>query len=51
VGERFNDGNQDESSEIDIGDVDLISMCLEIASNQCITFLLESLDILEPANM
>ena len=40
----------DEGGEIGISDLDLISMCLEIASNQCISLALVSLDIFQPPN-
>ena len=51
MGQRFHNCYEDEGSEIEIGDINLISMCLEIGSNQCITLLLESLDFPEPSNM
>ena len=50
MGQRFHYRHQDEGREIEIGDIDLISMCLEIASNQCITLPLDSLEIFEPPN-
>jgi hypothetical protein len=43
-------GHQDEGPEIEIGDIYLISMCLEIAPDQCITLSDVSLDVFEPPN-
>ncbi len=37
MGEGFHYCHQDEGREIEIGDIDLIAMRLQIASNQCIT--------------
>ena len=50
MGQRLHYGHSDEGREIEIGDIDLISMRLEIASNQCITLSDVSLDIFEPPN-
>ena len=46
--QRFHHCHADECREIRIRYVDLISMCLEIASNQCITLSDIGLDIFEP---
>ena len=46
--QRLNRGHADEGGKIEIGNIDLISMRLEIASNQCITLSNISLDIFEP---
>ena len=48
--QRFHYCHQDEGRKVQIGDVDLFSMCLEIAPNQRITLSDISLDILEPSN-
>jgi hypothetical protein len=48
--QRFYYCHDDEGREIGIGDVDLISMCLEIAPDQCITLSDIGLDIFEPPN-
>lgn len=50
MGQRFHYCHADEGGEIEIGNIDLISMCLEIASHQCITLSDISLDIFEPPN-
>jgi len=34
---RLHCGHDDEGREIKVGDIDLISMCLKIASNRCVT--------------
>ena len=51
MGQCFHYCHQDEGREIEIGDIDLIAMRLQIASNQCITLSDISLDIFEPPNM
>ena len=48
--QRFHYCHDDEGREVEIGDIDLIAMCLEIASNQCITISDIGLDIFEPSN-
>ena len=48
--QRFHYCHDDEGGEIEIGDIDLIAMRLQIASNQCITLSDISLDIFEPPN-
>ena len=48
--QRFHYCHDDEGREIEIGDVNLISMCLEIAPDQCITIPDIGLDIFEPSN-
>jgi hypothetical protein len=50
MGQGFHYGHQDEGPEIEIGDIYLISMCLEIAPDQCITLSDVSLDVFEPPN-
>jgi hypothetical protein len=40
----------DEGPEIEIGDIYLISMCIEMAPDQCITLSDVSLDVFEPPN-
>jgi hypothetical protein len=47
---RFHYCHADVGHEIGINDIDLISMCLEIALNQRIGFSPDSLDIFEPPN-
>ena len=51
VCQRFHYRHADEGREIEIGDIDLIAMRLQIASNQCITLSDISLDIFKPSNM
>jgi len=51
MGQCFHYCHQDKGREIEILEVDLISMCLEIAPDQCITISDISLDIFEPPNM
>src|SRR5277367_1618924 len=48
--QRLNRGHTDEGGEIEIGNIDLIAMRLEIASNQCITLSDISFNIFEPPN-
>ena len=48
VCQRLHYRHQDEGREIEVGDVNLISMCLETAPDQCVTLLDISLDIFEP---
>lgn len=50
VCQRFHYCHADEGRDIGIGNIDLISMCLEIASNQCISLSADSVDIFEPPN-
>ena len=45
--QRLNRRHADEGGQIEIGNIDLIAMCFEIASNQCITLSNISLDIFE----
>jgi hypothetical protein len=40
----------DEGCDIGIGNIDLISMCVEIVSNQRVNVSFGSLDIFEPSN-
>ena len=48
--QRFNYCHADEGCDIGIGDIDLVSMCLKIASDQCVTVPLHGIDIFEPPN-
>lgn len=41
----------DEGRDFRIGNIDLISMCLEITKNKCVGIPLESVDILGPSSM
>ena len=50
MGERFHYCHQDEGREIEIGDIELISMRLEIASHEYITLSDISLHVFEPPN-
>ena len=50
MGQCFHYCHQDKGREIEIGYIDLISMCLEIVPDRCITISDISLDIFEPPN-
>jgi hypothetical protein len=50
VCQRLHCCHADEGCDIEIGNIDLISMRVEIASNECINVLVDRLDIFESAN-
>ena len=50
MGQGFHYCHQDKGRKIEIGDIDLISMGLQIASHQRISLSDISLDIFEPPN-
>jgi hypothetical protein len=50
VRQRIHCGHTDEGCDIEISNTDLISMNVEIASNECKNVLVDRLDILESPN-
>src|SRR5579862_4098813 len=50
VCQRLHRRHADEGRDIEIGDIDLISMSVEIAPDKCINVLVDRLDILESPN-
>jgi hypothetical protein len=48
--QRLHCSHAHEGCDIGIGNIDLTSMCVEIASNQCVGVSVDSLDIFEPSN-